>query len=583
MLPPDPASSKVSLMFIEGGLTLIAAAVAFAWPTIGAGWFSRIERGLGALARRQGLAVAVVGMTAFVLRLAILPFCPVPHPFIPDDFSFLLAANTFASGRLTNPTPAMWPHFESIHVSMTPTYVSMYFPAQGLLLAASKVVTGHPWHGVVVMSALMCAAICWMLQAWLPPGWALLGGVLALLRLGLFSYWINTYTGGGLIAAFGGALVLGALPRLLRRPRLRYPMLMAGGVVLLAMTRPYEGILLCLPVGFSLGHWLWAGKNRPGPAKLLRLAAAPLALTLAGLAWLGYYDYRAFGSPLTLPYTVNRNTYAMAPYFVWQPARPEPVYRHASLRRFYYENELSEYQRVHNSFLYRTLLKTINGALFFIGFALLPPIIMFRRVLLDRRTRFLVWCVAVMAAGMLIQIFFIAHYVAPFTAAFYALGLQAMRHLRVAKFAGRPVGLAIVRLTVTICIALAGMRVFAGPLHFSTPEWPASQWSTNWYGPSVYGEERARIESQLEQLPGKQLAIVRYSGDHYPLDEWVYNGVDIDGAKVIWAREMDAADDVALIRRYQDRSVWLVQPDMQPAAISPYPMPGDQVSMLRSK
>jgi len=37
-------------------------------------------------------------------------------------------------------------HFESIHVSMNPTYMSMYFPAQGLALAAGKVLMGHPWY-----------------------------------------------------------------------------------------------------------------------------------------------------------------------------------------------------------------------------------------------------------------------------------------------------------------------------------------------------------------------------------------------------------------------------------------------------
>jgi hypothetical protein len=131
----------------------------------------------------------------------------------PDDFSFLLAADTFAHGRLTNPTPAMWTHFESFHITMQPTYMSMYFPGQGLLLAAGKLLFGNPWFAVLMCSALMCAAICWMLQAWLPPGWALLGGILAMLRLGLFSYWVNTYTGGALITALGGALVLGALPR----------------------------------------------------------------------------------------------------------------------------------------------------------------------------------------------------------------------------------------------------------------------------------------------------------------------------------------------------------------------------------
>src|SRR5215469_6849340 len=239
----SPSSGRgTSLMAIECGLTAIAIAVAFCWPRLGFSYFSRIESAFGWLARKQGLAVGVVGATALLLRLAILPLCPIPLPFVPDDFSFLLASDTFASGRLTNPTPAMWVHFESIHISMKPTYMSMYFPAQGLVLAASKVGFGHPWYGVLFASALMCAAICWMLQAWLPSTWALLGGMLAVLHLGLFSYWINTYHAGGSIGALGGALVLGALPRFMRAKRVRDSLLLAVGVVLLVITRPYEGI-----------------------------------------------------------------------------------------------------------------------------------------------------------------------------------------------------------------------------------------------------------------------------------------------------------------------------------------------------
>src|SRR5271166_3429645 len=233
--------SGASLRLIEGSLMVIAVVTAFCLPTLGSRYLSRVEQAFGKLARRQGLAVAVVGLTAFTLRLAMLPLCPIPGPFVPDDFSFLLAGNTFALGRLTNPTPAMWLHFESIQLTMQPTYMSMYFPAQGLILAAGKVLFGHPWFGLLCINALMCAALCWMLQAWLPPSWALLGGVLVVLRIGLFSYWINTYSGGGCIAALGGALILGALPRLTRTARPRYGVLLATGIAILVLCRPYEG------------------------------------------------------------------------------------------------------------------------------------------------------------------------------------------------------------------------------------------------------------------------------------------------------------------------------------------------------
>jgi hypothetical protein len=578
MLQPSVPDRDITLAIIEGGLTPIFFVAAFIFPKLGSTWFARIEKAFALLARRKGLAVAVVGLSALLLRLAILPACPIPLPFVPDDFSFLLAADTFAHGRLTNPTPAMWTHFESIHITMQPTYMSMYFPAQGMVFAAAKMLLGHPWYGLLISSAFMCASICWMLQAWLPPTWALLGGMLAVLRLGLFSFWINTYTGAGLISALGGALVLGAVPRLMKTARFRYAILLAIGIAILALNRPYEGLLLCLPVAAVLGHWVLFGKNRPATTVLIRRAVFPLALIIAAVSWLGYYDYRVFGNPLTLPYTVARNTYAIAPYYVWQSLRPQPVYRHEVLRSFYSdssEGEINYYQKIHtlSGFVPETLKKAWSGLLFFSGAALLIPLIMLRRIFLDRRIRFLVFCVFVLMAGMAIEIYMLPHYLAPFTAAFYAIGLQAMRHLRVWRFEGKPVGAMLVRLTVILCLVMAGLRLYAEPLHLKMDKWPPPKWNFVWYGPGHFGTSRAEIESKLEQVPGDQLVIVRYSRDHNTLDEWAYNAADIDSSKVVWAREMNAADNLELLRYYRNRKVWLVQPDLQPPTVTPYPMP----------
>lgn len=469
----------------------------------------------------------------------------------------------------------MWTHFESIQIDMKPTYMSMYFPGPGLVFAVGQVLFGQPWFGMLIVTALMCATICWMLQAWMPPEWALLGGMLAVLRLGLFSYWINTYTGGAPIAALGGALVLGALPRLIKTARQRYAILMALGMALLILTRPYEGMLLCLPVAFALGRWVLFGKNRPAPSVLVRRAAIPLLLILSATAWMGYYDYRAFDSPFKLPYTVNRATYAIAPYFVWQHAKPEPVYRNESLRHFYHEKELPafrEYKTLPGAVL-ANLKKILSTVLFFAGFALLLPIAMARRVILDKRVRFLTISVLVYVAGLGIEIFLIPHYLAPFTATFYVLGLQAMRHLRVWRAEGRPVGMALVRFTLPLCIALAAVRIFAAPLDMKVPEWPVSRWDGMWYGPEHYGTERAQIQAQLEQVPGKQLAIVRFSTNRNALDQWVYNKADIDNSRVVWAQDLDPSRNLELIRYYRDRKVWLVQTDTVPATVSPYPVP----------
>ena len=516
-----------------------------------------------------------VGLADLLLRLAILPMCPIPNPSVPDDFSYLLSADTFSHGRLTNQTPAMWTHFESIHITMQPTYMSIYFPAQGLVLAAGKVLLGHPWYGLLITNALMCGAICWMLQAWLPPAWALLGGALAVMHLGLFSYWINTYHAGA-IAALGGALILGSMPRLMKSASVRHGVLMIIGMAIVALSRPFEGLLLCLPVLLALGRWAFSPSNRARKGVIMRRAVLPVALIIGALAWLGYYDYRAFGSPLTLPYTVGRATYATAPYFIWQKTRPEPVYRHAVMRSYYRDTELkiSEESRSLSGYLYMKFILAFGSILFFAGVALLPPLIMLRRIFIDRRVRFLVLCVLVLMAGMAFQIFLLPHYLAPFTAAFYAIGLQAMRHVRQWRFEGKPTGLALVRWMVTICVVMTGLRLYAGPLHLALPEYPAAAWNFTWYGPDHFGTEKVRVEESLRQLPGNQLVIVRYSSLHNPFNEWVYNSADIDSSKIIWAREMDLADNLELTRYYRDRKVWLVEPDMTPATVTKYPVSG---------
>ena len=470
----------------------------------------------------------------------------------------------------------MWIHFETIHITMWPTYMSMYFPAQGLILAAGTLLFGHPWFGLLLVNALMCAAICWMLQAWLPATWALLGGLLSVLHLALFSYWINTYHAAS-IAALGGALVLGALPRLIKSFKLRDGVLLALGIVILALSRPFEGLLLCLPVSFALARWAFFGPARgtlarPPLGKLALRAALPLAVIAAGLGWLGYFDNAAWGSPFTLPYTVGRAQYATAPYFIWQSPRPEPHYNHPAMRAYYYETEqkVGDIGKGPLGYLLVKLLTALATIQFFAGIALLPPLIMTRRVFLDRRIRFLVVCVLVLAAGMSIQVFLLAHYLAPFTAAFYAIGLQCMRHLRVWTPGGRPFGLSLTRLLVFVCILMGVARVYAGPLHLALPEWPAGSWNRIWYGPDHYGTERVRVQNLLASQPGKQLAIVRYSAQHNPYDEWVYNSADIENSPVIWAREMDAARNRELLDYYNRRTVWLVEPDQLPAGVSKY-------------
>jgi hypothetical protein len=572
--------------FLEYCLVAILIVGAYFLRSFPSGWFTAAEQLLSRLARRRALAVLVVGVLALAIRAALLPNVPVPKPGFHDDFGYLLAADTFAHGRLANPTHPMWIHFESIHINQKPTYMPMYYAAQGLVMALGQVIAGNPWVGVWLSAGAMCAAICWMLQGWLPPGWALLGGLLAVIRLATYSYWINSYCGGAL-AAIGGALVLGALPRIKRRARLREALLMGLGLALLANTRPYESLFFAIPIGVAALVWILAKKRPPWGPLLLRIVL-PLALllvvTAAGMA---YFFWRVTGSPFRIPYQVNLDTYIAVPYFPWQPLNLRHVYHHSVLEKFYLHDwQTYDYYRARRAPFDVLTWKLTEIYRFFLGPVLALPLLVllainprqFLRKSVAGKTGFLVAVCGATFIGVALPIYFLPQYAAPITAAIYALVLQSMRYLRLWSWRGKRAGLGIVRAIPAICVLLFLLRAVAPQLHIPTPV----EWHHTWESEHFQNLDRARALAQLKEVAGNQLVIVRYNQYHNSDNEWVYNKADIDKAKVVWARDMDESKNAELIRYYPHRRVWLAEPDLAPPRLSPYPVLPDSVLEVQS-
>jgi hypothetical protein len=559
------------MLRIETGLLALSLLIAFVYPSLGARWFEKVERGFSRLSRHRGMSVALVGIAALALRAALLPILPIPEPIVHDEFGYLLAADTFTHGRLTNPTHPLWKHFESFNIIVKPTYQSYPQPAQGLLLAAGRLLFGHPFWGVWLSAGILCATICWMLQAWLPARWALLGGLLAVLHFGVFSYWADSYWGGAL-GAIGGALVLGALPRIKRSHRVRDALLMAVGLALLANTRPYEGLIFSLPIAVALFAWMF-GKSAPPLRLSLYRVFLPICLLLTiTVASMGYYFWRVTGNPLRLPYAVERQTYAIAPYFLWQPLHPRPAYNNAVIEKMYTTEEMNGYH------LFRgpagMMVKLFWSWRFYLGLTLTLPLLMLVFALpygfswkdISKRTRFLLLIFGISIAGLEIETFYAPHYPAPVAGLVLALALIAMRRVQKWRWRDKPAGLFLARAVPSICVVMFVLRAAAAPLHLPLDGFYAPAWYQT--GPRSFGREI--IERELEHLPGRQLVIVHYKPDHEPFEEWVYNEADIDRSKIVWAREMDAAENQKLTDYFGDRQIWILQADEKPPRLNLY-------------
>ncbi|HXO32065.1 MAG TPA: hypothetical protein VN901_06945 [Candidatus Acidoferrales bacterium] len=517
-----------------------------------------IERGFGRLARRKRLAVLVVGFSVIAIRVALIPILGVPQPAAHDEFSYLLAADTFAHGKLTNPTPPMWVHFESFHIIQKPTYMSVYPPMQGIVLAAGELL-GHPWIGQVFATALMCSALCWMLQGWLPPSWALFGAALAVLRLGILSYWMNGYWSTSIVAS-GGALVLGAWLRLRKHLRTRDALLMSLGLVILANSRPYEGLVLATVVAFAMLFWL-LGKHRPSFRQSVPRVIFPMFFALAiATAATGYYYYRVTGSPFRMTYQVEVETYAAAPFFIWQTPRPETSYHNEVMGDFYrWEVKVFERNRTVTGYPRRAAQYLISWWYFYLGPLLSLPLLALPQVVRESKMRLPLAICAAMVPALAVETWNMPHYFSPATCALWLVVVQGVRHLRHWSPARRPLGTALVRAIPVLACAMILLRVTAAMVHVQIEvAWPRGNL------------KRATILRQLQHFPSQQLVIVVYDPGHNFDREWVYNDADIDAAKVAWARDMGTDGNQKLLSYFKDRRVWRVNADSASPMLQSY-------------
>ena len=524
--------------------------VASSLLAVAARLIDRVRRLNASLADRPIASVTIVFVTAFTLAVVGAAGVGFPEPVVHDENSYLLGAETFASGRLTNPPHPMAEHLQTFHVLQRPTYASKYPPAQALALALGIRLSGKPVVGVWLSFALMCVAVYWMLTAWVGSTWALAGALALATRLAS-SYWAYQYWGGS-VAAMGGALVIGGARRVVDTGRPRDAVLMALGAVVLANSRPYEGLLLCIPVAAYV-LWRLVRARHVRVQRPLRSVVLPATAVFAVAAALMLrYNHAVTGRATQFPYLTYLSEHGRGPDFVWQKPRDAPLASNVLFRRYQeWELATADSLRSPRGFASRNTnrLRVTTG--FFLQMSLLAPLFMLPIALWERWNRVAFVSLTVVLAGMMLSSWYQIHYAAPATGLIIGLYVSCLRWCRRLRVGRVDVGQYFVALVLGIWmtsqlarLALAATRA---SVTGATPEW--SQWA----------HRRADLERELRANGGKDLVVVRYGPSHEFHYEWVHNAADIDRADVVWAHDLGAAKNAELLEYFRDRRAWLLE------------------------
>jgi hypothetical protein len=544
--------------FILLALALLLVAFLFAKP-----WIETLgER----LARRTLWAMAALAILPVALRLLLLWHHPAPTPDIYDEFGHLLAADTLRHFRLANPTHPMRQFFETFFALQEPSYSSIYPLGQGLALAIGWTLLGSPWAGVLLSMAAFCALCYWMLRAWTTPGWALVGGCLAVCEFGPLNRWANSYW-GGFVPAAAGCLVFGALPRLRAGGRRRDAILLGAGLAVHLLTRPFETIFLAIAVALYFLPVI----RKPSERRVLLPLVPVMALTMVpALGIMLLQNKQITGSWTTLPEMAYQYQYGLPGTLTFQ-AEAQPHRTLTPQQAMAYKMELSFRNGPESLGAYLERLEfRVRYYRFFFYAPLYLALPFFLFGIRDYRTFWVALALLTITLGANFFPSFQLHYIAAGTGLFVLMSVAGLERLGRLTVRGTPAGAQCAAIILMLCGAQFafwyGVHVFDDS-DMSANAQAFETWdSINHTNP----ERRIFVNRELDQLSGKLLVFVRYYPQHIFQDEWVYNAADIDGARVVWARDLGAEEDRKLLRYYPDRTPLLLEPDFRPPRLSPY-------------
>jgi hypothetical protein len=498
-----------------------------------------------------------------------------------DDYSYLLMAKTFAQGRLTNPAHPMREFFDNLNIINYPTFTSKYLPAQGLVLALGILLFQSPFAGVLLSGVGGCMASFWILRAFFPPKWSFFGAFLTLTHPAIFS-WILGYH-FGFVACIGATLSLGALFRLSHTLKITYAAVFAVGIAILANSRPFEGLIACVPMFIFVVGWFYKQiKNQLFFRQITLKFIVPVTLILLlNFFWMAFYNYKVTGDALKLPYTVYNDQYDPIPLFLplFSPPKVDEAYRNQLVQEYettqitrnrlmrefhlyefdnFYIPLLYNFINYHNSNVFMFALK--KGYDNFVSFS---------------RTSWFVYSIILLAGGCLFLtdkkfLFFSGalgfcffadrfatynqdHYFAPFVG--YLILLITFIFFQTSNIHS-----ILNKFVTSFALTLIIAQVF---ILFTDKSF--TEVTFNRQDKKV----QTVFEKDLYELPGEHLVLIDFSTGNYKqqgyggrylsiTDRTYFNEPDIDNSKVVWANSLGEEKNKNLFDYFSGREIWVL-------------------------